>query len=287
MRIWAIANQKGGVGKTTTTVSLGGLLASRGKRVLLLDLDPHASLTAYFGINPDGDHVSIFDLFTEHRTLTRARVIQSVKETGQNGLHFIPGQVALATLEKLLAGQDGQGLIITKLLTLLQADYDHVLIDCPPILGVLMVNALAACEYLLIPVQTEFLALQGLERMLRTLQMIERSRKQTIAHRIVPTMFDRRTRAAVQCLRQLRDNHGNKVWRGVVPVDTRLREASRSHLPPNVFAPDSRAVEAYAQLLRDLDAELKAARSAEAPSAATGSVNPVSGKAGSINKAAS
>lgn len=260
MRIWAIANQKGGVGKTTTTVSLGGLLASRGKRVLLLDLDPHASLTAYFGCNPEGDDPGIFDLFTEHRALTRERVLQTVKTTQQPGLQFIPGQVAMATLEKLLAGQDGQGLIISRLLAMLQQDFDYVLIDCPPILGVLMVNALAACEYLLIPVQTEFLALQGLERMLRTLQMIERSRKQVIPHRIIPTMFDRRTRAAVQCLRQLRDGHGDKVWRGVVPVDTRLREASRSHVPPNVFAPDSRAVDAYAQLLRDLGVDQKPGR---------------------------
>ncbi|MFN4289869.1 MAG: ParA family protein [Permianibacter sp.] len=262
MRIWAIANQKGGVGKTTTTVSLGGLLASRGKRVLLLDLDPHASLTAYFGVNPDGDHAGIFDLFLEHKSLTRERVLQCVQNSQLAGLQFIPGQVAMATIEKQLANQDGQGLVVTRLLQLLQNDFDHVLIDCPPILGVLMVNALAACQYLLIPVQTEFLALQGLERMLRTLQMIERSRRQPIAHRIIPTMFDRRTRAAVQCLRQLRDSHGSRVWRGVVPVDTRLREASRSHLPPNVFAPDSRAVEAYAQLLRDLDGEDKAAAKA-------------------------
>lgn len=259
MRIWAVANQKGGVGKTTTTVALGGLLASRGQRVLLLDLDPHASMTAYFGVNPDGDHAGIFDLFLEHRNLSRDRVLQCVQDSGQHGLRFIAGQVAMATVEKQLANQDGQGLVITRLLQLLADDFDHVLIDCPPILGVLMVNALAACEYLLIPVQTEFLALQGLERMLRTLQMIERSRKQPIPFRIVPTMFDRRTRAAVQCLRQLRDAHGSHVWRGVIPVDTRLREASRSHLPPHIFAPESRAVGSYNQLLRDLTADQKAA----------------------------
>lgn len=252
MRIWSVANQKGGVGKTTTTVSLGGLLASRGARVLLLDLDPHASLTAYFGVNPDGDHAGIFDLFLENRNLTRDRVRACIQETGQPGLQFIPGQVAMATIEKQLANQDGQGRVVSKVLQLLEHEFDNVIIDCPPVLGVLMVNALAACDYLLLPVQTEFLAMQGLERMLRTLQMIERSRKHAIPFRIVPTMFDRRTRAAVQCLRQLRDLHGDKVWRGVVPVDTRLREASRSHQAPNLFAPESRAVAAYDQLLRDV-----------------------------------
>jgi chromosome partitioning protein len=164
--------------------------------------------------------------------------------------------VALATLEKQMAGHDGVGLIVQRILHLIKDDVDDVLIDCPPVLGILMVNALAACDALLIPVQTEFLALQGLERMMRTLQMIQKSRKLELFHQIIPTMFDRRTRASVQCLRQLRDQYGDAVWRSVVPVDTHLRDASRAHSVPSVFEPNGRAVKAYAQLLRDLNSAL-------------------------------
>ncbi len=252
MRVWAIANQKGGVGKTTTTIALAGLLAQAKRRVLMIDLDPHASLTAYFGHDPEAGIVGMYDLFMEHKRLTRDAILLARCITELDNLHFLPGQVALATLEKQLSGHDGVGLIVQRLLHLLKDDVDEVLIDCPPILGILMVNALAACDALLIPVQTEFLALQGLERMMRTLQMIQKSRKLELFHRIIPTMFDRRTRASVQCLRQLRDQYGEQVWRSVIPVDTHLRDASRAHQVPSVFEPDGRAVKAYAQLLKDL-----------------------------------
>lgn len=259
MRVWAVANQKGGVGKTTTTVALGGLLAARGLRTLLIDLDPHASLTAYFGISPEGDHRSLYDAFLEHKQLDRAALQQICQPTSLNHLTLLPGHVAMATIEKQLATQGGQGLVIQQLLSLLADQFDWVLVDCPPVLGVLMVNALAACEQLIIPVQTEFLAIQGLARMERTLQMIARSRKQDIPYLIVPTMFDRRTRASVQCLRTMRDTHKETLWRSVIPIDTRLRDASSAHQCPHQFDQDSRGVQAYQQLLRDLLGEQRPA----------------------------
>ncbi len=255
MRVWAVANQKGGVGKTTTAIAMGGLLAQSKRRVLLIDLDPHASLTAYFGLDPEAGIVGVYDLFMEHKRLTREAILLARCVTELDNLHFLPGQVALATLEKQMAGQDGVGLIVQRLLQMIQHDVDDVIIDCPPVLGILMVNALASCDTLLIPVQTEFLALQGLHRMMRTLEMIQKSRKTSIYHRIVPTMFDRRTRASVQCLRQLRDQYGETVWRSVIPVDTHLRDASRAHRVPSVFEPNGRAVKAYTQLLKDLHAQ--------------------------------
>jgi chromosome partitioning protein len=130
-----------------------------------------------------------------------------------------------------------------------------VLVDCPPLLGVLMINALAACEHLIIPVQTEFLALKGLERMLLTLTMVLRTRQRPLPVTIVPTLFDRRTRAAVESLQALREGFPEQLWHGVIPVDTRLREASRAGLPPGRFAPDSHAVLAYTELLHDLLSE--------------------------------
>jgi chromosome partitioning protein len=256
MRVWTIANQKGGVGKTTTTIALAGLLAQKNRRVLMIDLDPHASLTAYFGHDPEAGIVGVYDLFMEHKRLTREAVLLARCVTELNNLHFLPGQVALATLEKQMAGQDGVGLIVQRILQLIEDDVDEVLIDCPPVLGILMVNALATCDVLLVPVQTEYLALQGLARMMRTLEMIQKSRRTAIFHRVIPTMFDRRTRASVQCLRQLRDQYGDLVWRSVVPIDTHLRDASRAHRVPSVFEPDGRAVKAYAQLLKDLQSDI-------------------------------
>ena len=252
MRVWSVANQKGGVGKTTTTVALGGLLAARGLRTLLIDLDPHASLTAYFGLSPEGEHRSLYDAFLEYKQLSADELKAICQPASQPHLYFLPGHVAMATIEKQLATQGGQGLVIQHLLSLLQNEFDWVVIDCPPVLGVLMVNALAACEQLIIPVQTEFLAIQGLERMERTLKMIARSRQQDIPYLIVPTMFDRRTRASVQCLRTMRDTHQEKLWRSVIPVDTRLRDASSAHQTPLQFDPESRGAQAYQQLLRDL-----------------------------------
>ena len=121
-------------------------------------------------------------------------------------------------------------------------------IDCPPQLGVLMVNALAACQLLLIPTQTEFLALKGLERMLHTLTMLGRSRKQALPYLIVPTLFDQRTQASVGSLRVLRNQYGAQVWSGRIPIDTKFRDASKAGVPPHLFVRESRGIDAYRSL---------------------------------------
>lgn len=250
MLVWTVANQKGGVGKTTTTVALGGLCAEQGKRVLLLDLDPHGSLSSYFKQEPDQVELSTFTLFQKRAELSRPLVLQCVVETAFEGLSLIPAAMALATLERQAIGGDGMGLVIGKALAMIKDDYDIVLIDCPPLLGVLMINALAACQQLLIPVQTEFLALKGLERMVQTLEMMGKSRRYPLLYSVVPTMFDRRTQASVNSLRSIRNTYSDCVWPSKVPVDTKLRDASKAGIPPHLFQPDSRAVEAYRSLLK-------------------------------------
>jgi len=141
------------------------------------------------------------------------------------------------------------GLVISRAMSMISDKYDYVLIDSPPMLGVLMINALAACERLIIPVSTEFLAIKGLERMMRTLGMIQKSRRQLINYIILPTMFDRRTRASVQSLRYLREIYHQELWQSVVPVDTKLRDASKAGMPPPYYMPKSRAVNAYSEFL--------------------------------------
>ncbi len=252
MQVWTVANQKGGVGKTTTAVALGGLLAERGKRVLLIDLDPHGSLTSYFGHDLDKITKSCYELFVTESALSGEDIWDLCVATDVSGLNLLPTAPALATVERQMTGKEGMGLRVDRALAEIAGDVDYVLLDCPPVLGVLMINALAACERLIIPVQTEFLSLKGLERMTRTIEMIQKARPQALKVNVLPTMFDRRTQASVSSLHSLRRYYPTQVWRSAIPVDTRLRDASRNGVVPSVFSPDSRAVRAYKQFLAEV-----------------------------------
>ncbi len=252
MRVWAVANQKGGVGKTTSSIALAGLLAEAGKRVVIVDLDPHGSMTSYFGYDPDSLEHSNYDLFLHKGVVPEGLPGQLLLSTSDERISLLPSSTALATLERQSPGQGGLGLVIAKSLAQLWQDFDYAIIDSPPLLGLLMVNALAASQQLVIPVQTEHLAVKGLERMVNTLAMVNRSRKQTLAFNIVPTLFDRRTRASLGTLQVLRDKYPEDIWQGYIPVDTRLRDASRAGVTPSQFDGKSRGVLAYRALLKHL-----------------------------------
>lgn len=250
LKIWAVSNQKGGVGKTTSTVALGGLAAAQGLRVLLIDLDPHGSLSSYFGQDPDRIELSVFTLFQERKELTQPSVKRLIVKTQQKNLSVLPSSTALATLERQAIGQDGMGLVLSRALSFVTDDYDLVIIDSPPLLGVLMINALAACSELIIPVQTEHLAIKGLERMVNTLRMMARSRKKPLNYTIVATMFDQRTQASVGSLRIIRNTYLEHVWPGRIPVDTKFRDASKEGVAPHLYDPKGRGVDAYTSLLK-------------------------------------
>jgi len=252
MVVWTVANQKGGVGKTTTTVALAGLLAEKGHRVLCIDTDPHASLTYYFGFDSEELPASAYDVFVAGKDLTRTQVTQAIMPSAVEQLAIMPATMALATLDRKLGTQGGMGLVLKRALALLQDDYDYVLIDVPPVLGVLMVNALACCDRVLIPVQTEFLALKGLDRMMRTLSLIQKSRGEGYQYTIIPTLYDKRTRASLDTYKKLVERYGNAVWNGMIPIDTKFRDASNHQLPPSIYAPKSRGVLAYTSLLTHL-----------------------------------
>jgi chromosome partitioning protein len=253
VKIWAIANQKGGVGKTTTVVSLAGLLAQQGKRVLVMDLDPHGSLTSYFKLDPDNIEQSVFDLFMHQGKVPDGLPEQLITATSCQGLDIMPASTALATLERRMVGVDGMGLIISKTLAMLWDQYDYILIDNSPSLGVLMINALAASQQLIVPVQTEFLAIKGLERMMHTLEMVIRSQKSNLKHMILPTMFDRRTQASAQSLRTIKQTWGDAVWKYAIPVDTKFRDASMAGVVPSALDASTHGVRAYTKLLQNLN----------------------------------
>src|SRR6056297_48733 len=167
MKTWVVANQKGGVGKTTVALTLAGWMIERGKRVLLVDMDPQCSLSAYLGFEPGEIDKSVYDLFTHPDREPKEAELQSRVD----GIDVLPATPAMATLDRQLGLRSGQGLVLQRALSRLSHRYDYALADCSPILGVLMVNALAAADRVLIPTQTEHMALKGLERMLRTLTM--------------------------------------------------------------------------------------------------------------------
>lgn len=252
MNIWTIANQKGGVGKTTTTVTLAGLLAQKGYKVLLIDMDPHGSLTSYFGYNPDTIEESVYSLFQKKISAKRTPLAAILCRTGIENIDLLPASASLVSLDRQAGMTKGMGLIIKDAIQPYNKHYDYVLIDCPPTLGISMVNALAACEKLIIPVQTEFLAIKGLERILNTLKMITTSGKQSLEYVVVPTMFDRRTRASLDSLYNLQEEHHHRLWQGYIPIDTKFREASGKKKPVSYLYPMSHGVKAYRALLEFL-----------------------------------
>ncbi|WP_440055663.1 ParA family protein [Pseudoalteromonas sp. T1lg65] len=249
MKIWTVANQKGGVGKTTTTVSLGGILAEQGHRVLLIDTDPHASLTYYFGIDSEDLEVSVYDIFARGSSMTSEEILQALCPSTIESLDILPATMAIATLDRSMGSKTGMGLVLKRALEKIADQYDYAILDCPPVLGVLMVNALAASERILVPVQTEFLALKGLDRMMRTMELMQSSQHKQYQYTIIPTMYDKRTKASLEAYKSLVSQYKEAVWPGVVPVDTKFRDASLAQQTPVQFCPKSRGVFAYRALL--------------------------------------
>ncbi len=264
MRTWTVAAQKGGVGKTTTVVSLAGALVQRGARVLLIDLDPHGSLTGYFGFDPDTADPSAWSLFEAAARDARPEIEPVMRTTRVENLALIPSATALVTLERRYGQRQGMGRVLERSLRAVATRFDYCLIDCPPTLGVLVVNALVCCEHVIVPVQTEYLAAQSIDRLMNTLAMIRHSRGRDLGLTIVPTMHDRRTRAAQDTLASLRARADLALWDEVIPIDTQFREASRLGLPLTVWQPRAKGSQAYARLLERLlelpvaAAELKA-----------------------------
>ncbi len=251
MKTWAVINQKGGVGKTTTAISLAGHLCDTEKRLLLVDLDPHGSLTCYLGYDPDNIDTGIYSLFSEP-TENQADIARMLLPTPIKNTYLFAASTALATLDRQMGASLGKGLVVSRAIQSVASRFSHGIIDCPPMLGILMINALAACDQLLIPAQTDYLSLKGLDRMINTLVMVEKSQHRKTPYMIIPTMFDRRTKASIDALQKMKELYRFNVWGSVIPIDTKFRDASKAGLPLSQLYPKSRGSVAYKNLLNFL-----------------------------------
>ena len=247
-QVIAIINQKGGVGKSTTAVNLSAALGARGKRVLVVDFDPQGNATSGFGIDKDGLELDIYDVLMDSKPVGDA----IVASCAQN-VDVAPATIELAGAEIELVSVMARESVLRYVLEPVLADYDYVFVDCPPSLGLLTVNALVAADSLLIPIQCEFYALEGLSKLLESMRMVKgRLNPPLDVFGVLMTMHDVRTTLSRQVIDEVRAYFGEKVFRTVIPRNVKLSEAPSHGLPANLYAPTSKGAVAYDELAQEV-----------------------------------
>ena len=263
-RVLAIANQKGGVGKTTTAINLGTALAATGCRTLLIDIDPQGNASTGLGVPPAARRVTSYDVLVGGRSLAQARVATAVP-----GLDIVPADADLSGVELELGTQPRRSYRLRDAVTgLTEPRFDYVLIDCPPSLNLLTVNAMAAADAVLMPLQCEFFALEGLAQLLRTVELVRGSLNPRLeVQGVVLTMYDRRNSLSAQVEQDVRSHFGDKVYRTVIPRNVRVSEAPSYGKPALVYDLSCAGSQAYIKLAGELIGRERDRRAAAAAAA--------------------
>ena len=247
-RIIAIANQKGGVGKTTTVINLSASLAELGKKILTIDMDPQGNTSSGLGLDKDNLDMTVYQLMIGECELMECRHASVV-----DGVDVLPATVHLAGAEVELIGTPKSQYILKNGIAAVKDEYDYILIDCPPSLNLLTINAMTAADAVLVPIQCEYYALEGLSQLLYTIGLVQKSLNPKLEiEGVVFTMYDARTNLSMQVVENVKENLRQNIYKTIIPRNVRLAEAPSHGLPINLYDSRSAGAEAYRQLAKEV-----------------------------------
>ena len=247
-RIIAIANQKGGVGKTTTAINLSACLAEKGQKVLAVDMDPQGNMTSGLGVEKDNVENTVYDLI-----IGKAGIEDVLCREVIENLDVLPTNIDLSAAEIEMIGVENKEYILKGEVAKIRKSYDYVIIDCPPSLNMLTINAMTTADSVLVPIQCEYYALEGLSQLIHTIELVqERLNENLKMEGVVFTMYDARTNLSLQVVENVKDNLQERVYKTIIPRNVRLAEAPSHGLPINLYDARSTGAEAYHQLAEEV-----------------------------------